>query len=151
MRAVHYQTVPVLEVFEGQTVWEGLVEVFDLHGHPKANRAYAWSYREGLNDEGERLVAVLEIPPVDSAKRAVQVQIVKDVNPQRKSGIRRTGDENKRILKSIKHSIADAKRVLRVVRDSEKAGSKIKGGQSPKIKRHSNYRTLPIRPTSRHC
>jgi hypothetical protein len=25
------------------TVWEGMVHVFDLEGHPKATRAYAWS------------------------------------------------------------------------------------------------------------
>ena len=75
--AEHHQTVPVHEVFEGQTIWEGLVEVFELHGHPKAKRAYAWTRREGPNDEGERFVTVLEIPPVDSAKRAVQ-EIVKD-------------------------------------------------------------------------
>ena len=37
------QSVPVLETFEGQTVWEGIVHVFDLEGHPKATRAYAWS------------------------------------------------------------------------------------------------------------
>jgi hypothetical protein len=37
------QSVPVLETFEGQTVWEGVVHVFDLEGHPKATRAYAWS------------------------------------------------------------------------------------------------------------
>jgi hypothetical protein len=77
--AVHRETVPVHEVFKGQTVWKGDVEVYDLTGHPKAKRAYAWSHREGKNDEGERFVAVLEIPPVDSAKKAVQVQIVKDV------------------------------------------------------------------------
>jgi hypothetical protein len=41
-------------------------------------RNCAWSHLEGKNDEGERFVAVLEIPPVDSAKKAVQVQIVKD-------------------------------------------------------------------------
>jgi hypothetical protein len=41
--------------------------------------AYGWSHREGKNDEGERFVAVLEIPPVDSAQKAVQIQIVKDV------------------------------------------------------------------------
>ena len=35
--------------------------------------------REGPDDRGERFVTVLEIPPVDSAQRAVQVQIVKDV------------------------------------------------------------------------
>jgi len=31
------------------------------------------------HDEQARFVAVLEIPPVDSAQKAVQVQIVKDV------------------------------------------------------------------------
>ena len=76
--AVHTATVPVHEVFQGKTVWEGDVEVFDLHGHPKAKRVYAWSHIDGPNDENERFVAVLEVPPVDSAQRAVQVQIVKD-------------------------------------------------------------------------
>jgi hypothetical protein len=72
------ETVPVHEVFRGQTVWQGQVEVFDLIGHPKAKRAYAWSHREGKNDQGERFVAVLEIPPVDSAQRAVQASILAD-------------------------------------------------------------------------
>ena len=76
--AVHRETVPVHEVFQGKTVWKGEVEVYDLTGHPKAKRAYAWSHREGPNDEGERFVAVLEIPPVESAVTAVRVQIVKD-------------------------------------------------------------------------
>ena len=76
--AVHRETVPVHEVFRGETVWKGEVEVYDLAGHPKAKRAYAWSHPDGKNDERERFVAVLEIPPVDSAQRAVQVQIVKD-------------------------------------------------------------------------
>jgi len=71
--------VPVHEVFRGETVWQGDVEVFDLTGHPKAKRCYAWSHLDGAKDYRERFVAVLEIPPVDSAKRAVQVQIVKDV------------------------------------------------------------------------
>ena len=77
--AVWCETVPVHEVFQGQTVWQGDVEVFDLHGHAKAKRAYAWSHREGKNDKGERFVAVLEIPPVESALTAVRVQIVKDI------------------------------------------------------------------------
>ncbi len=76
--AIWRETVPVHEVFQGKTVWQGDVEVFELHNHPKAKRAYAWSHLDGPNDERERFVAVLEIPPVDSAKRAVQVQIVKD-------------------------------------------------------------------------
>lgn len=77
--AVWRETVPVHEVFQGQTVWQGPVEVFDLSGHPKAKRAYAWSHKEGKDDKGERFVAVLEIPPVESAVTAVRVQIVKDV------------------------------------------------------------------------
>ena len=71
-------SVPVHEVFQGQTVWQGEVEVFDLTGHPKAKRCYGWSHLDGPRDERTRFVAVLEIPPVDSAQRAVQVQIVKD-------------------------------------------------------------------------
>jgi hypothetical protein len=76
--------VPVHEVFRGETVWHGDVEVFDLTGHPKAKRAYAWSHLDGANDERTRFVVVLEIPPVESAETAVRVQIVKDAKGQRK-------------------------------------------------------------------
>jgi hypothetical protein len=72
------ETMPVHEVFRGETVWQGDVEVFDLTNHPKAKRAYAWSHLDGKNDERTRFVAVLEIPPVESAETAVRVQIVKD-------------------------------------------------------------------------
>lgn len=82
--AVWRETVPVREVFKGETVWKGEVEVYDLMGHPKAKRAYAWSHRQGKNDEGERFVAVLEIPPVESAVTAVRVQIVKDAKVPQK-------------------------------------------------------------------
>lgn len=40
---------------------KGTVEVFDLIGHPKAKRAYAWSYRDG---DQHKTIAVLAIPPV---------------------------------------------------------------------------------------
>jgi hypothetical protein len=50
---------------------------------PKAKRAYAWSHLDGKNDERMRFVAVLEISPVNSAQKAVQVQIVKDVKTKR--------------------------------------------------------------------
>ncbi|SRR6266852_5276687 len=70
--SLHVESVPVKEVFEGETAWEGTVEVFDLVGHPKTNRAYAWSYRDG--DE-TKSIAVLQIPPVDSPQSAVKVAI----------------------------------------------------------------------------
>jgi hypothetical protein len=44
----------------------------------KAKRAYAWSHLGGKKDEQTRYVAVLEIPPADSAQKAVQIQILKD-------------------------------------------------------------------------
>ena len=37
------QSVPVKEIFEDETVWEGIVHVFKIHGHPRARMAYAWS------------------------------------------------------------------------------------------------------------
>jgi len=69
------QSVPVLETFEGQTVWEGIVHVFDLDGHPKARRAYAWSSPiEGSTKR--RFFAVLHIGPIKSPKDAVRAAIV---------------------------------------------------------------------------
>ena len=58
------ETVPVIERFQGKTVWEGEVEVFDLVGHPKATRGYGWAYDKAKGSE----VAVLELPPVISQR-----------------------------------------------------------------------------------
>lgn len=74
--AEHSASVPVHEVFKGQTVWQGVVEVFTIKGHPRAKRCYAWSHVDGENDQDERFVAVLEIPPVVSAETAVRASIV---------------------------------------------------------------------------
>jgi hypothetical protein len=41
--AKHVETVHVREEFQGQLVFERDVEVFDLNGHAKVKRAYAWS------------------------------------------------------------------------------------------------------------
>ncbi len=68
--SLHVESIPVKEVLEGQTAWEGTVEVFDLVGHRQAKRAYAWSYRDGSQN---KTFAVLEILPVDSPESAVKV------------------------------------------------------------------------------
>jgi hypothetical protein len=78
------ETVPVKEVFRGETIWIGFVEVFTLSGHPKAKKAYAWSHAEGKNDTGERFVTVLEIPPVESPQTAVKVAIAAEVKDTKK-------------------------------------------------------------------
>ena len=72
----HLESVLVHEVFRCQTVWLGAVEVFELTGHPKATRCYAWSHPEGNDDRDERFVAMLGIPPVDSPQKAVRAAIV---------------------------------------------------------------------------
>ena len=72
------ESVPVEEVYNGKVIWKGTVEVFDLIGHPKAKRAYAWSHLGADKDERTRFVAVLEIPPVVSPKTAVQASIAAD-------------------------------------------------------------------------
>ena len=69
------QSVPVHEKWGGQTVWDGIVGIFDLAEHPVATRAYAWSSSiEGT--EKRRFYAVLHVPPVTSPLEAVRAAII---------------------------------------------------------------------------
>ena len=72
------EAVPVTETFEGQTVWEGAVQVFDLIDHPTAKRAYAWSHPTDDESGPRRYVAVLQEGPVNSPRKAVQAAIVQE-------------------------------------------------------------------------
>ena len=74
--ATHVESVPVKEMFQGQTVWEGIVEVFDLRGHPKASRAYAWVH--DTDGPQKRHVTVLHLGPITSAVEAVRASIVQE-------------------------------------------------------------------------
>lgn len=56
------------ETFEGEAVWEGTVQVFELYGHPEARRCYAWPHAVD-DSERRRFVAVLYKPPVDFPPR----------------------------------------------------------------------------------
>jgi hypothetical protein len=78
VRATHRISVPVKEVFNGKTIWEGIVEVFDLHGHDKANTAYAWSHATDNPTQPKRHVTVLHIPPAVSPETAVRAAIVQE-------------------------------------------------------------------------
>ena len=60
--AMLIQSVPVKETFGGKTVWEGLVHVFKIHGHPQARQAYAWSSPIEGSDK-RRFFAVPHMPP----------------------------------------------------------------------------------------
>jgi hypothetical protein len=73
--ATPVQSVPVKETHNDQTVWEGVVHVFDLAGHPQATRAYAWSSPiEG--SEKRRFFAVLQMGAIKSPADAVRAAIV---------------------------------------------------------------------------
>ena len=73
----HRETVHVHETHEGEVVWDGDVEVFDLTGHAAATKAYAWS--EATTGKKRRFFAVLHVPPVDSAVMAVRASILADL------------------------------------------------------------------------
>src|SRR3954468_5438169 len=76
------QSVPVRETWQGKTVWEGVVHVFDLAGHPTATRAYAWLFPAEGSDK-PRYVAVLHTDRINSPLEAVRAAIVAEVRAQK--------------------------------------------------------------------
>jgi hypothetical protein len=80
-RATFAQSVPVKETHAGQTVWEGVVHVFDLADNPKATRAYAWSSPIEGSDK-RRFFAVLHMGAIKSPRDAVRAAIVAEHRAQ---------------------------------------------------------------------
>src|ERR1039457_4496854 len=69
------QSVPVVEAFEGSTVWEGVVHVFNLDDCPNATIAYAWSSPiEG--SKKRRFFSVLHLGAITGSVEAVRGAIV---------------------------------------------------------------------------
>lgn len=66
------ESVPIVETFRGQVVWEGVVEVFSIGGHTEP-LVYAWAVE---SDQGPQYVTVLHEPPADSPIGAVRVWLV---------------------------------------------------------------------------
>ena len=77
VESTHVETVPIKETFQGKTVWEGEVEVFDLKDHPQATRLYAWAH-ETENPKKPRHVTVLHMGPITSPLLAVRAAIVQE-------------------------------------------------------------------------
>jgi hypothetical protein len=77
-KARHLESVPVTEQFQGRTVWDGIVEVFQMKGHPKTDKVYAWIHATDDPVRPKRHVTVLHIPPVVSPQTAVQAVIVQE-------------------------------------------------------------------------
>lgn len=83
--ATYVQSVSVTETHNGETLWDGVVEVFDLIGHPKANRIYAWSHDTDDPQCPRQHITVLHIPPVISPQTAVKAVIVREYKSRAKS------------------------------------------------------------------
>jgi len=77
--ATHRESVPVKEVWQGKTIWDGVVEVFDLYGHAKTNKVYAWSHATDDPANPTRHVTVLHILPAITPLMAVRTAIAAEV------------------------------------------------------------------------
>jgi hypothetical protein len=76
-QATFLEEAVVNEWFQGKPVWQGIVHIFELTGHPTASRCYAWSFPIGESDK-RRFFAVLHVPPITSAQHAVRAGIVQE-------------------------------------------------------------------------
>lgn len=72
-RCSHFGTEHVKETHNGETLFDGNVEIFQLEGHPDASVAYGWGW-QGEDDEIQ-YIGILQISPVDSAANAVKAAI----------------------------------------------------------------------------
>jgi len=78
VESTHIESVPVKEIFQGKTVWEGVVEVFQLHDHPNAPKVYAWAHDTDDPQRQRRHITVLHEGPVTSAALAVRAAIIQE-------------------------------------------------------------------------
>ena len=74
----HVESVPIKEEFQGKTVWEGVVEVFNLVDHPTAFRVYAWAHDTDDPSNPRRHITVLHSRPIQSARDAVRAAVVQE-------------------------------------------------------------------------
>jgi len=79
----HRESVAIVETFRGQTVWEGMVEVFDVTEPPPAI-AYGWAVE---SDKGPQYVTVKHEPPVDSPLAAVRVWLVAEARKENRRSL----------------------------------------------------------------
>lgn len=71
--AKYLHTQPLRIAVDGQVVWKGKVEVFQLNGHPQAQLAFGWSI---LNDRGNtEFVTVVGVPPLETPVMAVKAYL----------------------------------------------------------------------------
>jgi hypothetical protein len=72
--ANYISTEHVRESFEGTVVWDGMVSLFGIAGHPAATMCYAWSTEEPGSSSRE-VYAVLCMAPIESSRDAVRASL----------------------------------------------------------------------------
>lgn len=76
----HRQTVFIRAKTKAEeTVWEGFVEEFELTGHKRAKKCYAWRHME--SSDRSKIIAILGNHFIDSAQKAVEAAIFTDTQP----------------------------------------------------------------------
>jgi hypothetical protein len=78
VEARHVESVPITEHFEGRTIWDGIVEVFEISGDSRTNKVYAWAHDTDDPAKPRHHVTVLHIPPVITPLLAVRAAIVQE-------------------------------------------------------------------------
>jgi hypothetical protein len=67
--ARHITSTPVIEIFDGSLMWEGVVETFDVACNQNVKRCYGFPYRE---DDSLMYATIAETEEVNSPKMAVR-------------------------------------------------------------------------------
>lgn len=84
-RAEHVRSVPVRENFGEKGAWEGVVEVFELVGHPEAQCCYGWF---AVVHGCRQCITALHVPPVTSPHAAVRSKFHEATAEAKKASIR---------------------------------------------------------------
>src|SRR5215813_11275676 len=77
-KATHHHAVPVNEKERGQSIWHGIVHVFDLADNEKAKRAYAWANKD--EDGKPKIVTMLHTGAVKGPIEAVRAALAAELN-----------------------------------------------------------------------
>ena len=77
--ARHVTSTVVIEVFEGDLMWEGVVETFEVACNPNVKRCYGFTYRQ---DDSLGYATIPETDEVNSPKMAVKAFIASRTQPQ---------------------------------------------------------------------
>jgi len=67
--ARHVTSTAVIEIFDGDLIWEGVVETFEVTCNPNVKRCYGFTYRE---DDSLGYATIAETDQVNSPKLAVK-------------------------------------------------------------------------------